>query len=121
MASKKWNRPQLFQDEPADQRFQQAKKISELMNLGPMSEKHFTAAGIKSVLQFRKLGWQRTMKKLVDTNPKHRHSLYAYAVIGALKNLIWSRIPEADKAEARAFCAKLKLKSKNTSGRKKKK
>ena len=108
MASKNWNRPQMFKDELAEDVFLQAKKISELMNLGPMSEKHFTAAGIDTPAQFRKLGWQRTMKKLVDSNPKHRHSLYAYALIGALQNTMWSRISAKNKAEARLFCASLK-------------
>ena len=100
----------MFQDEPADERFRQAKSISELMNLGPTAEKQFAAAGIKSAAQFRQLGWQKTMKKLVACNPKHRHSLYAYAIIGALQNIIWNKIPEMDKAAARAFCAELKSK-----------
>ncbi len=121
MASKKWNRPQMFQDEPAEDIFLQAKKISDLMNLGPTSETHFTAAGIKTPTQFRKLGWQKTMKKLVDSNPKHRHSLYAYALIGALQNTMWSRIPEKDKAEARSFCASLKKSLKKPVAQKKKK
>lgn len=112
MAVKKWNRPQMFQDEPAEDRFLQAKKISDLMNLGPTAEKHFTAAGIKTVAQFRRLGWKKTIKKLAEVHPKHRHSLYAYAIIGALQNIIWSRIPENDKAEARLFCAALKKSSK---------
>lgn len=102
----------MFRNEPAEERFQQAKRISELMNLGPMAEKHFSSAGIITVSQFRKLGWQRTMKRLVTNNPKHRHSLYAYAIIGALKNIMWNRIPEKDKAEARAYCASLKPQSK---------
>lgn len=111
----------MFQDEPAEERFLQAKKISELMNLGPMAEKQFAAAGIKTASQFRKLGWQKTMKKLVASNPKHRHSLYAYAIIGALQNIMWARIPEKDKAAARVFCASLKLQSKKQSVEKKKK
>ena len=120
MAAKKWNRPQMFQNEPAKNRFQQATKISELMNLGPKSEKNFTDAGIKTAAQFRKLGWQQTMKKLVATNPKHCHSLYAYAIIGSLKNIVWTHIPESNKAAASAFCAMLKMKLKKPSIQKKK-
>lgn len=111
MATGKWTKPKMFQDEPAELIFQQAQRISDLKNFGPMTEKTFKLAGITTVLQFRKLGWQKTMQKLVKSNPKSRHSIFAYAIIGALQNKMWNRIPESDKAAARAFCASLKEKS----------
>jgi hypothetical protein len=100
--------PQMFRDEPAELILKQAKKISDLKNLGPVSEVNFAKAGIKSAQQFAKLGWKKTMLKLVKSDPKNRHSIYAYALIGALKNLEWNRISQEDKDEARKFVASLK-------------
>lgn len=103
-------RPRMFADEPAAARVRSAKKISDLRNLGPVSEQGFRAAGIRTVDQFVKLGWQKAMAKLVRHNPKSCHSLYAYALIGALKNQDWNRISEEDKAAARKHCAELRKK-----------
>lgn len=103
-------RPQMFRDEPAVDHLAKAKKISDLKNLGPESEKAFAKAGIKTASQFIKLGWKKTLQKLVKSNPKHRHSLYAYALIGALSNTDWSRISEQEKLEAREFTRSLKKK-----------
>lgn len=100
--------PMMFRDEPAEVRFKEAKTIADLKNFGPMTTKTFLKAGIKTPQQFRKVGWKSAMKKLVAINPKNRHSLFAYAMIGALKNIEWNAISEADKLEAREFCASLK-------------
>jgi hypothetical protein len=109
----------MFRDESPEEVFKTAQKISDLKNLGPESEKSFTLAGIKNAAQFRKLGWQKTVKKLVQINPKNRHSLYAYALIGALKNQQWNQISERDKADAREFCASLKPEKKPKAFKKK--
>lgn len=101
--------PRMFSDsEPAEHIIAKAQKISDLKNLGPTSEKHFESIGIKTAKQLVKLGWKKAMKKLVERNPKHRHSIYAYALIGALKNQEWSRISDEDKKEARDFTQSLK-------------
>lgn len=96
-------RPRLFSDEPAEDVLQKAKKISDLKNLGEVSEKQFAKVGITTAQQFIKLGWKKTMKKLIEYDPKHRHSMYAYALIGALTNTEFNRISEEEKAEAKAF------------------
>jgi len=101
-------RPRMFSDEPIEQVLTQAKKISDLKNLGPSSEVTFAKAGIKTAQQFIKMGWKKAMILLVKSNPKNRHSLFAYAIIGALKNLEWNGISEEDKKEAREFTASLK-------------
>jgi hypothetical protein len=101
-------RPKMFHDESPEEVFKTAKKISDLKNLGPATEKSFLQAGIKSAQTLRKIGWKKAMVKLVALNPKNRHSLFAYAIIGALKNQEWNAISESDKLEARSFCAKLK-------------
>jgi hypothetical protein len=98
----------MFRDQPAEHILKQAKKITDLKNLGPMTEKNLAKAGIKTAQQFIKLGWKTTMKKLVAVDPKNRHSMFAYALIGALKNQDCNRISQEDKDEARKFVASLK-------------
>jgi|GEM_PF-676305 TfoX C-terminal domain. len=101
-------RPRMFSDEPMDLYLEKAQKISDLKNLGAESEKSFERAGIKTAQQFIKMGWQKAMLKLISLNDKHRHSMYAYALIGALKNLEFNRISEEDKLAARTFVRGLK-------------
>ncbi len=105
-------RPRMFSDEPAEEKLKTVKKISDFKNLGPTTESHFHKAGIKSAQQFIKMGWKKALQKLVASNPKTRHSLYAYALIGALKNQDWMQISEADKQEAKAFVKSLALSKK---------
>ena len=105
--------PQMFSDAPAEEVFSKARKISDLKNLGLVAEKSFHKAGIKTVAQFQKLGWQKTLKKLVTVNPKNRHSIFTYALIGALKNVEWNALSEEEKAQARAFTQSLKSTKKN--------
>ncbi|KHD87542.1 MAG: hypothetical protein OM95_13955 [Bdellovibrio sp. ArHS] len=100
--------PRMFSDEPAAEVLKRAHKISDLKNLGAESEKQFHAAGIKTAQQFIKLGWKKTLLKLIAVHPKHRHSLYAYALIGALTNTEFTQISQAEKDEAREFVRSLK-------------
>jgi hypothetical protein len=101
-------RPRMFSDEPAEAILTKAKKISDLKNLGPSTEVAMAKAGIKTASQFIKLGWEKAFTKLVKQNPKNRHTLFAYALIGALKNVDAFHIPAADKEAAKALAAKLK-------------
>ncbi|MCC2678348.1 MAG: hypothetical protein K0R29_924 [Pseudobdellovibrio sp.] len=102
-------RPRMFSEEKSFAEIEKTvSSIAELKNLGPATEKHFHKAGIKTVAQFKNLGWKKTLAQLVKSNPKHRHSLFAYALIGALKNQEWFRISEEEKLEAREFTATLK-------------
>lgn len=100
-------RPRMFSDEPAENALQKAKKISDLKNLGPKAEASFRKAGIKTVAQFTKLGWKKTMEKLVKADAENKHSIFAYAIIGALKNKDWNAISEQEKEEARSFVRSL--------------
>lgn len=101
-------KPSMFSDEPAQEKLKKAQKISDLKNLGPASETAFKKAGIKNVQQFIKLGWQKSFEKLVKSNPKNRHSIFAYALIGALQNIEWNQISETDKLAAKNLAKKLK-------------
>jgi hypothetical protein len=106
--------PRMFSDEPAEDVLQKVQKISDFKNLGPESERLFHKAGIKTAAQFKKLGWKKTMVLLCESNPKNNHSIFAYAVIGALENKFWSRISDEAKQEAREFMKALREKEKPT-------
>jgi hypothetical protein len=100
--------PKMFAEDPKPIRLGKAHKITDLKNLGPSSEKEFHKAGIQTADQFIKMGWKKAFQKLTVVNPKNRHSIFAYALIGALKNVQWNQIPEEDKLEARTFAQSLK-------------
>ncbi|QDK37243.1 TfoX/Sxy family DNA transformation protein [Bdellovibrio sp. NC01] len=99
--------PRMFSDEPASVALNRAQKISDLKNLGPVAELEFIKAGIKTAPKFIDMGWQKAMVKLVKVNPKNRHSIFAYALIGALQNKEWNLISEDDKLAARQFVKSL--------------
>lgn len=101
-------RPRMFSDEPAAIALEKAKKISDLKNLGPTAEAHLHKVGIKTPAQFVKLGWKKTLEKLVASNPKHRHSIFTYSLIGALKNQDFTALSEEERKEAREFTNSLK-------------
>lgn len=107
--------PRMFSDEPAQDALAKAVKITDLKNLGEVTERQFASVGIKTAPQFIKLGWQKTMLKLVAKDPKYRHSIYAYALIGALTNTEFSRITDAQKEEARNFVHSIPRPNKNKS------
>ena len=103
--------PQMFRDEPlSTEKAATFKKISDFKNLGPESEKHFKAAGIKSPHQFIQLGWQKTWFKLAQNNKKHAHTLYGYALIAALQNKDWGALTENEKQQAKDYAKEIKLK-----------
>lgn len=102
-------KPRMFSDAPVEVVIKSAVRISDMKNLGPASEKAFQKAGIKTVAQFVKLGWKGTMKKLAKSDRRNIHAMFAYAVIGALKNREWNGISEDDKAEARSYMNELRL------------
>lgn len=113
-------RPKMFADEAPEKIFEKAKSIADLKNLGPQTDKHFKKAGIKTVDAFVKMGWQKAFTKMVKVNPKLRHTLYAYALIGALRNIDMFHITEAEKVEAKALNAALKPKAEKKANKKKK-
>lgn len=101
-------RPRMFSDEPAQDALAKATRISDLKNLGPIAEEAFHKAGIKTPQQFIALGWQKTLRKLVKVNKKNLHTIYAYALIGALTNKEFSQISEDEKQQAKDFTKSLR-------------
>jgi hypothetical protein len=97
----------MFSDEPAEQVLQTAVKISDLKNFGEVTERAFHRAGIKTAKQFIKMGWKKALIKLVEKDPKYRHTMFTYALIGALANKEWNGLSEDEKQEAKDFTKSL--------------
>lgn len=112
-----FKKPSMFRDELPSAVLEKAKVISDLKNLGPTSEKVFSKAGIKTAQQFIKLGWKKAMIKLVESDPRNRHTMFAYALIGALTNREWNGLSEIEKAEAKEFVHSLPRKTNSKSAR----
>lgn len=105
-------KPRMFRDESLAEKMDKLKTIQDFKNFGPATEKIFHQAKIKTPTQFIALGWKKTFAKLVEVNPKHNHSLFAYAIIGALENIEWNAISEDLKKEAQMYAKELRDKAK---------
>ncbi|WP_413293763.1 TfoX/Sxy family DNA transformation protein [Bdellovibrio sp. HCB185ZH] len=101
-------RPRMFSDDDPVAVLQKAKKLTDLKNIGPVLEELLHDAGIKTPQQMQKLGWQKTMVKLVKVHPKTNHSMYAYTIITALENKDFGGMSEQLKSEVRAYMKTLR-------------
>ncbi|WP_413584230.1 TfoX/Sxy family DNA transformation protein [Bdellovibrio sp. HCB274] len=101
-------RPRMFSDEDPKEMLQKAKKLTDLKNIGPTLEALLLDAGIKTPQQMQKLGWQKTMVKLVKIHPKTNHSMYAYTIITALENKDFGGLSESQKTEVRSYMKTLR-------------
>ncbi|WP_413557159.1 TfoX/Sxy family DNA transformation protein [Bdellovibrio sp. HCB209] len=106
-------KPRMFSDAAPEEVLQKAKKISDLKNVGPVLEGMLHDAGIKTPQQMFKLGWQKVMTKMVKVHPKSNHSMYAYAIIGALENKDFNALTEQQRIDTRAFMKTLRNKLKD--------
>lgn len=118
-------KPRMFRDESLADSLHKIKTIQDFKNFGPSTEKIFIQANIKTPALFMKMGWKKSFAKICEVNPKYNHSLFAYALIGALENKEWNAISEDLKTEAQTFAKKLRdkakaLKEKNKAKAKKK-
>ncbi|MES2802050.1 MAG: TfoX/Sxy family DNA transformation protein [Bdellovibrionota bacterium] len=119
VSSTDMRKPRMFRDETIEEKKDKIKLISDFKNLGPATVMTFAKAGIKTPAQFMKLGWKKTFQKLCEVNPKNNHSVFAYALIGALENTEWHAISQDDKNQAQAFAKILRDKTKKSKVRKK--
>lgn len=106
-------KPRMFRDETLTESLHKIKTLKDFKNFGTVTEKIFIQAKIKTPAQFMKLGWKKTFAKLCSINPKHNHSMFAYAIIGALENKEWNAISDELKIEAQSFAKELRDKAKS--------
>jgi hypothetical protein len=75
--------------------------IEDARNLGPTSAGELAAAGITSREQLVELGWEEAFVRLVRAFPHRCNLNMCYALIGAIEDVDWRRIPATLKSDAR--------------------
>ena len=74
--------------------------IDRARNLGPTSATELAAVGITSREQLVELGWEEAFVRLVRAFPHRCNLNMCCALIGAVEDVDWRRIPPSLKAEA---------------------
>lgn len=87
-------------------------RISELLNLGPVSERQLAEVGIADADALRATGVLKAYARLKWRHPREINVVALYALEGALTDTHWNRLPAARKEELRRFAAELAGKSK---------
>lgn len=91
-----------------------ARKISEMRNLGPACEQDLNAVGILTAQDLIELGPEGAFIKLLQGRVKRGvgakccNAAYLYAIYGAIHNVDWREIPEKKKTEFKQFTADLR-------------
>lgn len=88
------------------------KKKSEKigLNLGPKTTEEMASIGIKSLVQIRRIGWEKAFRKLIAKYPERLNLNMASALIGAELGMDWRVIPRQHKEDAKALIKALKPK-----------
>jgi len=90
------------------------RRISEMRNLGPASEKDLIAAGFFAADQVIALGPEATFLRMLEArrvqgrSAKACHAAYLYALYGAVNDVDWRDMPEKTKTEFKALTAELR-------------
>jgi hypothetical protein len=90
------------------------RKISEMRNLGPTCEKDLNAAGIFTAADVIRLGAEETFLRMLlgrseqGISAKSVNAAYLYAIFGAIHDLDWRNIPEAQKIEFKALAQEIR-------------
>lgn len=100
-----------------------ARRISEMRNLGPACEADFNAVGILTAEDVKRLGPEGTFVQMLLGRVKQGRSAkccnaaYLYAIYGAIHDIDWRELPENKKAEFKAFTAELRESGRFTDGK----
>ncbi len=82
-------------------------RISELLNLGPVSERQLVEVGIVDADALRATGALEAYARLKWRHPREINVVALYALEGALTDTHWNRLPAARKEELHRFAAEL--------------
>ena len=91
-----------------------ARKISELRNLGPACERDLNAVGIFTAQDLFDLGPEAAFIKLLHGRVERGmatngcNAAYLYALYGAICDIDWLKIPAAKKAEFKELAAEIR-------------
>lgn len=78
-------------------------RISDLLNLGPVSERQLADVGIADANELRSIGAREAYARLKWRYPDTITVVALYALEGALTNTHWNHLPPARKEELRRF------------------
>ncbi len=91
-----------------------AKRISQLRNLGPVCEQDLRAVGIETEADLQRIGVKEAFMRILigrrrdGRNVKACTSTYLYALHGALHDCDWRSLPDDVKRDYREFVAELR-------------
>ncbi len=90
------------------------RRISEMRNLGPASERDLNAVGILTAEDVKRLGPEETFVRMLLGRVKRGRAVgscnaaYLYAIHGAIHDIDWRDLPEQKKTEFKAFALALR-------------
>ena len=102
------------QDHSEKSRTLDARKISEMRNLGPACETDLNAVGIHTAADLIELGPEEAFVKMLigrkklGRSAKCCNAAYLYAIYGAIYDIDWRDLPENKKEEFKKFTAELR-------------
>ena len=82
--------------------------LAHARNLGQVTERELNAVGIHEIDDLRQLGWEEAFARWAERYPKRLNLNAAAALIGAIDNTDWRRVPSEEKERARKLIAQLK-------------
>ena len=100
--------PSMEQEQSDDRR------ISEMRNLGPACEQDLNAAGITTAGELRALGAEEAFVKMLlarkdqGRSTKCCNASYLYALYGAIHDVDWRKVPEAQKIEFKKLTTEMR-------------
>lgn len=80
--------------------------IEEARNLGPTAGAELRSVGIETLQQLMKLGWEEAFDRLVQAYPNRVNLNMLTALIGAVEDCDWRRLPVSLKGEARVVVSR---------------
>lgn len=90
------------------------KRISQMRNLGPAVERDLNAAGLYHASEVEMLGPEKTFLRMLEgrrangRSAKCCNALYLYALYGAVHDIDWRDIPDAQKQEFKSLTDRLR-------------
>lgn len=82
--------------------------IRDCRNLGPKTEAELNSIGIRTLRDLKSLGWEEVCLRYVFAFPKRLNLTLVCAIIGAISDEDWRRVPPEVKARAKEFVEALR-------------
>ena len=80
-----------------------SKAIESARNIGPVTGAALRRVGVSTTAALQQMGWEEAWLRLCQSNPGYgyMHLLCGYALLGAIEDLDWLRLPEERKLEVK--------------------